>query len=477
MRQSTFASALAIAASLALVGCIGEDASGVLDEALSTNTAGLSSTAACAKNLPADTRFYVRPPDQGAVSQIGSLIKAKDFGNALRIAGLESTPMAVWFNDGSPADVQTSVHATMAAARREHRVPILVSYNLPFRDCAQYSGGGATDTAVYEAWIDGFAGGIGDGKAVVVLEPDGLGIIPYNTTIAGAEDWCRPTVTDDLGNVVPAPGASPVERYAQLNYAVDILKSKAPNAAVYLDGTHSGWLPVGEAAYRLAKAGAARAAGFFLNVSNYQPTAPLVQYGNWISQCIYYASNAAEGGWRLGHYAYCASQYYPATPTDYGTWSLTDQWYTDNVTNAANPPLGPSALPHFVIDTGRNGQGPLNTARYAAAPFNQPPTVVSGLNAGSWCNARGAGLGLRPTADTGEPLTDAYLWLKTPGESDGSCDIAGGARAWDFSQYNPWSLAGDAQNQFDPLWGMVDPAAGAWFAEQALELAQLAEGR
>jgi endoglucanase len=59
-----------------------------------------------------------------------------------------------------------------------------------------------------------------------------------------------------------------------------------------------------------------------------------------------------------------------------------------------------------------------------------------------------------------------------PGESDGSCDITGGARAWDFTAYNPWGLAPDAQTRFDPLWGMVDPAAGAWFAQQALQLAQ-----
>jgi hypothetical protein len=33
-------------------------------------------------------------------------------------------------------------------------------------------------------------------------------------------------------------------------------------------------------------------------------------------------------------------------------------------------------------------------------------------------------------------------------------------------------VTGDAQGQFDPLWGMVDPAAGAWFPAQALQLAQ-----
>jgi endoglucanase len=85
--------------------------------------------------------------------------------------------------------------------------------------------------------------------------------------------------------------------------------------------------------------------------------------------------------------------------------------------------------------------------------------------------ARRAGLGLRPTGATSTPLLDAYLWAKIPGESDGSCDIAGGARTWDYTAYNPWGLTGDAQNHFDPLWGMVDPAAGGWFPQQALQLA------
>jgi endoglucanase len=67
------------------------------------------------------------------------------------------------------------------------------------------------------------------------------------------------------------------------------------------------------------------------------------------------------------------------------------------------------------------------------------------------------------------------VWAKIPGESDGSCDIAGGARAWDYAAYNPWNLTGDAQLHFDPLWGVVDPAAGQWFPAQALELARLAD--
>lgn len=34
----------------------------------------------------------------------------------------------------------------------------------------------------------------------------------------------------------------------------------------------------------------------------------------------------------------------------------------------------------------------------------------------------GAGLGTRPTTDTGNDLIDAIVWVKPPGESDGTSD-------------------------------------------------------
>jgi hypothetical protein len=37
-------------------------------------------------------------------------------------------------------------------------------------------------------------------------------------------------------------------------------------------------------------------------------------------------------------------------------------------------------------------------------------------------------------------------------------------------------LTGDAQNHFDPLWGMVDPGPGEWFPAQALKLALIDAG-
>lgn len=63
---------------------------------------------------------------------------------------------------------------------------------------------------------------------------------------------------------------------------------------------------------------------------------------------------------------------------------------------------------HFIIDTGRNGKG-----------WN-----------GEWCNPSGMSLGQNPTVTTGEDLVDAYLWVKPPGESDGTCNGGPSAGAW-----------------------------------------------
>ena len=74
---------------------------------------------------------------------------------------------------------------------------------------------------------------------------------------------------------------------------------------------------------------------------------------------------------------------------------------------------------HYVIDTGRNGAG----------------------SNGQWCNPDGRALGREPQASD-EGALDAYLWVKPPGESDGTC---GGG-----------------------------PVAGAFWVERALALARAA---
>lgn len=61
---------------------------------------------------------------------------------------------------------------------------------------------------------------------------------------------------------------------------------------------------------------------------------------------------------------------------------------------------------HAIVDTGRN--------------------AVQGLRLewGDWCNVNGAGFGVRPTGSTGDSLTDAFVWVKPGGESDGTSDTS-----------------------------------------------------
>ena len=423
------------------------------------------------RSLPPGTRLFVPPPNPGAVDQIAVLAQANAARDAASVTAIEAVPQAIWFSKGTPEEVQGAVSNVMVRAAQDRSLRVLVANNRPYRDCAGFSAGGAKNTSAYEAWIDGFARGIGNERALVILEPDSTGMIPYTTSLDGSADTCRPTVTDDSGRSVPAPGASADESYAQVRYAAASVAKRAPNALVYLDGTHAAWLPVSESAYRLFRSGVQGTQGFAVNVSNFQSTAHSIQYGTWISKCLHYATHVAKDAGTPAAFRRCANQPTGESVSDEGAWAHTEEWYAKNATGSSDP----ATLAHFVIDTGRNGTGPLDAARYADAPFVQPESVLRGLAAGSWCNPPGVGLGTRPTTDTGVPLLDAYLWIKTVGESDGSCDIAGGARAWDYSRYNPWGIAGDSQKHFDPLWGMVDPAAGTWFPGYALELSKNAK--
>jgi len=399
--------------------------------------------------LAPGTRFFVPPPSPGAPQQIVQLANSGDIKDAALVTAMEAIPRAVWFTSGTPAQVRVQARQTMFEAALERAVPVLVAYDIPGRDCAQFSAGGALSQADYEAWINGLAQGIGNAKAVVILEPDALGNLPSNCGLSSS--------------VYPF---TDTERIAELQYAVAALEHD-PGVSLYLDGTHSAWQSVGTITQRLLEANVQDTQGVFLDVSNYQPTPELLDYGTWISDCIAMVTDSANPD--FNNPGACASQYFPATQSDFSTWDLTTQWYAQNMGNAV-------ATTHFVIDTSRNGDGPNNMTKFASAPFDQPSSVIGTLASGNWCNPPSSGLGLRPTANTGVPLLDAYLWVKTPGQSDGQCDALGGVRAWDYSIYSQptWPTTASAQAVFDPLWGIDDPAAGAWFPQQALQLAQLA---
>lgn len=149
------------------------------------------------------------------------------------------------------------------------------------------------------------------------------------------------------------------ERLELIGYAVDTL-TRNPATAVYVDAGHSRWVPADVMAGRLNQVGVQKARGFSLNTANFFTTEESMGYGQAIS----------------------------------------------GMTNGA----------HYVIDTSRNGAGP-----------------VEGDDL-YWCNPSGRALGVAPTTATGNPTVDAFLWVKRPGESDGSCRGAPSAGTF-VSQY------------------------------------------
>ncbi|MFZ5892628.1 MAG: glycoside hydrolase family 6 protein [Myxococcota bacterium] len=286
-------------------------------------------------------------PESNAMARSKALMASQPENAKLIHDKIAVHPQALWLGEWN-SNVYRKVRYVVDLAAQENALPIFVAYNLPGRDCGNESAGGLKTGDMYKRWIRKIAAGIGDRAAVVILEPDALGLLEK----PDAKDPSKPCLTK----------AQQEERLALLHDAVKVLRQN-PKTIVYIDGAHSKWEQVDVISDRLKRAGVDDAHGFAINVSNYRANEELIPYGKAVS--------AKLGG------------------------------------------------AHFVIDTSRNGAGPLGV---------------------EWCNPPGRKLGLPPNTNTGDPLIDAYLWLKRPGESDGKCNGA--------------------------------PQAGAFWDEQAIELAK-----
>ncbi|MEU0780083.1 glycoside hydrolase family 6 protein [Streptomyces sp. NPDC006173] len=285
--------------------------------------------------------FWVNP-DGNAAEQVAAYAEADRDDDAEQIRKIAGQPTGEWIGPENP---EQEARGFTEAAEKADRAAIIVLYNIPHRDCGQFSQGGAADGNAYRTWIDGVARGIGDRPATVILEPD---------AILHLVNQCTPQEFRE-------------ERYDLLKGAVTQLTS-LKNTKVYLDAGNAGWGHPDQIFEPLRAAGVDRADGFSVNVSNFYSTEDSVAYGKRL---------AAKVGNK-----------------------------------------------HFVIDTSRNGNGP----------------YTGGKPDENWCNPPGRALGENPTTKTADPLVDAYLWIKRPGESDGTCK--GG------------------------------PKAGEWWADYALKLAK-----
>ena len=289
-------------------------------------------------HLSEGVQFYVDPGTNA--SRQAAQWKSTRPADAAVMEELAKVPVASWLCGG---DVKAAAKMRLGQCRRQRALPVFVIYNVPDRDAGQFSRGGEASAENYARWIGQFAEAVGTEPAVVIFEPDALGLMDRT------------------------PEAKRAARYAMLASAIETL-ARSGSVDVYIDAGTSAWLPAREAARRLQLAGIDRARGFALNVSNFQRTKDTLEFGRKVSQ---------EVGGR-----------------------------------------------HFVIDTSRNGNGPL--------PREQDRDGMG------WCNPPGRAVGERPTAKTGDPLCDAFLWVKVPGESDGA--FRGG------------------------------PPSGGWWPEYALEL-------
>jgi endoglucanase len=204
--------------------------------------------------------FYVDPNTNAAQTEAIWLAQG-DAADANAMAKIAQNPQAQWFGDWNGSDPLAAVSSAVSRATTLGALPVLVAYDIPNRDCGGQSAGGAASPAAYQAWIDGFARGIGASHAVVILEPDAL-----------AELGC--------GNA-----AQQQTTLSLLSYAVQTLSAN-PGTSVYLDAGNAGWQPAGVIATRLQAAGVAQASGFSLNISNFDTNSSEETYGDSVSALV-----------------------------------------------------------------------------------------------------------------------------------------------------------------------------------------------
>jgi cellulose 1,4-beta-cellobiosidase len=276
-------------------------------------------------------------------------------------------------------------------------VPLFVIYDLPNRDCAALASNGELSVA---------AGGVARYQS------------EYIDAIAAAFR-AHPTQRiaaiiepDSLGNIatnLSVPHCAESEAAYRESVAYAIAQLSMPHTFLYVDAAHAGWLGWPDNTAKIATifqevltaaGGADKVRGFATNVANYtvlDETSELFDYqGNPCHDEVTYVEHLA----------------------------------------AALAAVGISGK-GFLVDTSRNGRGGIRSEW------------------GAWCNVRGAGIGERPVA-TPRPGLDAYVWVKPPGESDGTSDPS--APRFDAHCAGPDATPGA-------------PQAGQWFDAYFVELA------
>ena len=281
-----------------------------------------------------------------------------------------------------------------------------------------------------------------DLNIILIIEPDS---IPNSITNKG-QGGCTDVTLDTYSQGV--------------NYALTQL-STLPNCVLYMDAGHGGWLGwenngADYAQYIKDNNWSQYLRGFATNTSNYQ------QLGNGACEIDLNGTytdfvNTIKANPDGCGYDPCGliNQYNAAT-SELNYCQLLQFFFKGQTFKSDD------GKPHFVIDTGRNGNPDARTGEEACKV---------------WCNVNNARFGKNPTTDTDLPSVDAYFWLKTPGESDGcinfnqqgTCDNSDGFGD-DCVRYDT-NCGTHPQNIGYTSDQPCPPEAGDWFSYQMQMLA------
>ena len=404
-------------------------------------------------NPYAGARVYVNPEwsAKAAAETGGSRISSQPTGVWLdRIAAINGV------NGGM--GLRAHLDAALQQKGTGELVVQLVIYNLPGRDCAALASNGElgpTEIDRYKtAYIDPIAAILADTKyaglrIVTTVEIDSLPNLVTNT-------GSRPTATPQC-DVMKANG-----NYIKgVGYALNKL-GDVPNVYNYVDAGHHGWIGwddnFGASADVFKQAATAEGAtvgdvhGFITNTANYSA----LKENNFTINDTVAGKSVRESKWV--------------------DWNR----YTDELSfaQAFRNQLVTVGFPSgigMLIDTSRNGWG--GSARPAGpGATTTVDTYVDGgrydrrIHVGNWCNQSGAGLGERPTAAPATGI-DAYVWMKPPGESDGSSTAIPNDEGKGFDRMCDPTYTGNPRNNNNLSGALANsPLSGHWFSAQFQEL-------
>ncbi|MFH9467619.1 glycoside hydrolase family 6 protein [Streptomyces clavifer] len=334
----------------------------------------------------------------------------------------------------------------------------LVIYNLPGRDCAALASNGElgpTEIGRYKTeYIDPIAAILADAKyaglrIVTTVEIDSLPNLVTNT-------GSRPTATPAC-DVMKANG-----NYVKgVGYALNKL-GDAPNVYNYIDAGHHGWIgwddnfaPSADTFHAAATAEGATVNdvhGFITNTANY---GALTEKNFSIGDSVN-GTSVRQSKW-VDWNRYTDEQ------------SFAQAFRNQLVSVGFKSDIG------MLIDTSRNGWGGTQRPTGPGATTSVDTYVDGGrydrrIHLGNWCNQSGAGLGERPKAAPAAGI-DAYVWMKPPGESDGSSKAIPNDEGKGFDRMCDPTYTGNARNGNNLSGALPDaPVSGHWFSAQFQEL-------